>query len=123
MRQAGVGRLRAARRLSGRFTVVRERDIRTIPASSAEVALPSPDRQAWHIAPLHCPVRQKQMRVIAFIDHPDVVEEILRYLNPWCGPAAFAPARPPRGSDSGSPEPEFNIGHGVMPKCENVIND
>ena len=64
------------------------------------------------------------MRVIAFIDNPDVVEKILRHLNLWCGPAAFAPARPPPpASGRESPEPEFNVGYDVMPDYENVITD
>ena len=80
-------------------------------------------RQAWHVDPLQCPVCQKQMRVIAFIDNPEVVEKILRHLNLWCGPAAFAPARPPPASDPESSEPEFHIGYDVMPEYENVITD
>lgn len=79
--------------------------------------------QAWHVDPLQCPVCQKQMRVIAFIDNPEVVEKILRHLKIWCGPAAFAPARPPPASDPESSEPEFHIGYDVMPEYENVITD
>ena len=78
-------------------------------------------RQAWHVDPLQCPVCQKQMRVIAIIDQPEVVEKILRHLNLWCGPAAFAPARPPPDSDS--PEPEYPVGYDEMPEYENVITD
>ena len=63
------------------------------------------------------------MRVIAFIDNPDVVEKILRHLNLWCGPAAFARARPPPASDPESSEPEFHICYDVMPEYENVITD
>ncbi len=63
------------------------------------------------------------MRVIAFIDNPEVVEKILRHLKIWCGPAAFAPARPPPASDPESSEPEFHIGYDVMPEYENVITD
>ena len=63
------------------------------------------------------------MRVIAFIDNPEVVEKILRHLNLWCGPAAFAPARPLPASDPESSEPEFHIGYDVMPEYENVITD
>jgi len=40
-------------------------------------------RQAWHVDPLQCPVCQKRMQVIAFIDNPDVVEKILRHLKLW----------------------------------------
>ena len=47
------------------------------------------------------------MRVIAFIDNPDVVEKILRHLNHWCGPAAFAPACPPPKYDREPNEPDF----------------
>ena len=63
------------------------------------------------------------MRVIAFIDNQDVVEKILRHLNLWCGPAAFAPARPPPGSDRESTEPDFRIEFDPMPDYENVITD
>ena len=47
------------------------------------------------------------MRVIAFIDNPDLVEKILRHLNLWCGPAAFAPARPLPRYDREPNEPDF----------------
>ena len=63
------------------------------------------------------------MRVIAFIDNPDMVGKILRHMNLWCGPAAFAPARPPPRSDPGSPEPDFRIEYDTMPDYENVITD
>jgi len=72
---------------------------------------------------LPCPVCQKQMRVIAFIDHPEVVEKILRHLKLWCGPAALAPARPPPGRGSESTEPNFRIEYDTMPDYENVITD
>lgn len=35
------------------------------------------------------------MRFIALIEEPLVIEKILRHLSQWCGPAQFAPARPP----------------------------
>ena len=80
-------------------------------------------RQAWHVDPLQCPVCQNQMRVIAFIDHSDVIEKILRHLNLWCGPAAFSPARPPPGSDLESSELDFRVEFEPMPDYENVITD
>ena len=61
--------------------------------------------------------------MIAFIDNPDVVEKILRHLNLWCGPADFAPARPPPASDPEASEPEFHIGYYVMAEYETVITD
>jgi hypothetical protein len=61
------------------------------------------------------------MRVIAFIDNPDVVEKILRHLHLWCGPATFAPARPP--PPPSLPESEFSIGFDIMPDHENVITN
>ena len=51
-------------------------------------------RLAWHVDPLQCPVCQKQMRVIAFIDNPDVVEQILRHLNRLARPEAGRPEAP-----------------------------
>ena len=63
------------------------------------------------------------MQVIAFIDNRDGVEKILRHLNLWCGPAAFAPARPPPRSNPGSLKPDFRIEYNAMPDYENVITD
>ena len=63
------------------------------------------------------------MRVIAFLDTPEVVEKILRHLKLWCGPAAFAPARPPPRSDRESIKPDFRIDFDPMPDYEIVIND
>lgn len=48
------------------------------------------------------------MRFIALIEEPPVIERILRHLNLWCGPATFAPARPPptpREMDEASESP------------------
>ena len=63
------------------------------------------------------------MRVIAFIDNPEVVEKILRPLNLWCGPAAFAPARTPPDSDLESTEPDYKIEFEPMPDYEYLITD
>ncbi|MBN8249214.1 MAG: transposase, partial [Verrucomicrobia bacterium] len=52
-------------------------------------------RQAWHSDPLQCPDCGKPMRFIALIEEPIAIEKILRRLDQWCGPATFAPARPP----------------------------
>ena len=81
-------------------------------------------RQAWHVDPLRCPVCQKQMRVIAFIDNPEVFKKILRRLNLWCGPAAFAPARPPPTSDLASRESDFQDrirSDAGLQKCDNRL--
>jgi len=63
------------------------------------------------------------MRMIAFIDNPEVVEKIPRHLNIWCGPVAIAPARPLPASDPESSESEFHIGYDVMPEYKNVTID
>jgi len=80
-------------------------------------------RQAWHTDPLQCPVCQQQMRLIAVIDDPPVVEKILRHLNLWCGPAHFAPARPPPSRDPPEPDPDFPIDPDPLPNYEDVITD
>jgi len=63
------------------------------------------------------------MRVIAFIDNPEVVEKILRHLKLWCGPAAFALARPPPSLAPESIQPDIRIKYDTMPDYENVITD
>ena len=84
-----------------------------------------PIKQAWHTDPLQCPKCQKQMRLIAVIDQPAVVEKILRHLNLWCGPATFAPARPPPKGSGAEPEPSFSSDNDfdATPDYENVITD
>jgi hypothetical protein len=46
-------------------------------------------KQAWNSDPLECPVCQKELRLIAVIEDPAVIEKILRHLKLWCGPARF----------------------------------
>jgi len=73
----------------------------SFPCSLAPSSLqPLRFRQAWHTDPLQCPVCQKQMRVIAFIDHPDVVEKILGHLNRWGRPTGRPEAGGLRLQDS-----------------------
>ena len=89
---------------------------------------------------MQCPECGKTMRFIALIEEPLVIEKILRHLNLWCGPAKFAPARPPpfEGTTSASspahglarPQPatatsdsEFLIETDPMPDYDNVITD
>jgi hypothetical protein len=50
--------------------------------------------RVWHVDPLGCPVCQNPMRVIAVIDDPWVVEQILRHLGAWHDPP---PRTPPQG--------------------------
>ena len=78
---------------------------------------------AWQVGPMQFPVCQKMMRVLAFIDNPDVVESILRQMKLWCGPAAQAPARSPTGMAPESIEPDLWNEYKTMPDDENVITD
>ena len=41
--------------------------------------------QAWPSDPLPCPKGQNEMRLIALIEEPLVIEKILRHLSLWCG--------------------------------------
>ena len=69
--------------------------------------------------PLRCSVCQKPMRVIAVIDAPRVVEQILRHLGAWHDP-------PPRPPPQGAPGP-YTYGScedvDPMPGYENVLTD
>jgi len=82
-------------------------------------------RQAWHTDPLECPKCGKEMRLIAVIDQSEVLEKILRHLKLWCGPATFAPARPPPKGTGAESEPTFSSENDFdpMPDYENVITD
>ena len=90
--------------------------------------------------PLQCAEFGNTMRFIALIEEPLVIEKILRHLHLWCGPAQFAPARPPtfEGTTSASfpahgparPQPatatsdaEFRIETDPMPDYDSVITD
>jgi hypothetical protein len=70
------------------------------PAPQAHSAARHLIPRIWHVEPLHCPVCQNPMRVIALMDDARVVEKILRHLAVWHDP----PARPPpRGLPGFSP--------------------
>ena len=75
--------------------------------------------RVWHVDPLRRPVCQNPMRVIAIIDDPRVVEQILRHLGAWHGP----PRRPPPSAvpDPYSYEPCDDVD--PAPDYENVLTD
>ena len=74
---------------------------------------------------LQCPKCQNEMRLIALIEEPLVIEKSLRYLSLWCGPPQFAKARSTFGDPGAKPQPidEFLIEEQIMPDYENVITD
>ena len=75
--------------------------------------------RVWHVEPLRCPVCQNPMRVIAVIDDPRVVGQILRHLGVWHDP-------PPRPPPTGLPGPytyEPCDDVDPMPDYENVLTD
>jgi len=55
------------------------------------------------------------MRLIVVIVNPTVIEQILRHLKLWCGPARFAPDRLPPSGELWEPEPEFLVDPDPMP--------
>ena len=75
--------------------------------------------RVWHVDPLRCPVCQNPMRVIAIIDDPRVVEQILRHLGAWHDP----PRRPPPSAvpDPYTYEPCDDVD--PAPDYENVLTD
>ena len=82
--------------------------------------------QAWHSDPLQCPKCQNEMRLIALIEEPLVIEKILRHLSLWCGPPQFAEARSPHGEPVSNPQPidgDFLIEEQIVPDHENVITE
>ena len=71
-----------------------EPDIGDDPSASSPPTLGFPSKRwrdlilrAWHVEPLRCPICQSPMRVIAVIDDPCVVENILRHFRAWHPPA------------------------------------
>ncbi len=82
--------------------------------------------QAWPSDPLTCPKGRNEMRLIALIEEPLVIEKILRHLSLWYGPPQFAEARSPLGNPASNPQPidgDFLIKKQIMPDYENVITD
>jgi hypothetical protein len=45
----------------------------------------------WHVDPLRCPVCERSMRIVAVIQDPRVIENILRHLNAWHDPPTKLP--------------------------------
>jgi hypothetical protein len=75
--------------------------------------------RVWHVDPLRCPVCQNPMRVIAVIDDPRVVKNILRHLGAWHDPTAGL--SPPGAEGPYTSEPCEDV-H-PMPDYENVLTD
>ena len=75
--------------------------------------------RVWHVDPLRCPVCQSPMRVIAVIDEPRVVEQILRHLGAWHDP----PPRPPPQDLPGPYTYEPCDDVDPAPDYENVLTD
>jgi hypothetical protein len=89
------------------------------PAPHAHPAARNLILRVWHVDPLRCPVCQSPMRVIAVIDAPWVVENILRHLGAWHDP----PPRPPPPDGSGPYTCERCEDVDPMPDYENVLTD
>jgi hypothetical protein len=75
--------------------------------------------RVWHVDPLRCSVCQSPMRVIAVIDDPWVVEQILRNLGVWHDP----PPRPPPQGLPGAYTYEPCDDVDPAPDYENVLTD
>jgi hypothetical protein len=73
--------------------------------------------RVWHVDPLHCPVCNNPMRVIAVIDDPAVISKILRHLGLWHAPPQV---RASSGQSGCALEPWLED---PMPDYENVLTD
>jgi len=51
-------------------------------------------RKVWAADPLACPNCGGRLRVISFIEDPEIIEKILRHLKLWDLPARPPPPRP-----------------------------
>ncbi len=52
-------------------------------------------KQAYEFDPLVCPLCVGPMRILAFIEQPEIVEKILTHLQSWPAPAHSPPAGVP----------------------------
>lgn len=75
--------------------------------------------RVWHVDPLRCPVCQNPMRVIAVIDNPRAVEQILRHLGPG---TTRHPDRRHRASRAHTPTSRATMSD-PAPDYENVLTD
>ena len=51
-------------------------------------------RKVWAADPLACPNCGGRLRIISFIEDPEIIEKILRHLKLWDLPARPPPPRP-----------------------------
>jgi len=72
-------------------------------------------KKVWEADPLLCPHCHHEMRIVALIDQPDVIERILRHLRLWDAGVRVESARDPPGPDEpiiepwlGDPFPDYD---------------
>ena len=66
--------------------------------------------------PLTCPRCQSQMRILAFIEQPEIVKKILMHLGLW-----ERKARPPPKTRAPQPNVKIDTSNSQVPPCEDYL--
>ena len=66
-------------------------EFNVVSASAAKRAWARLTKQVYEVDPLVCPRCGGAMRILAFIEHPEVIEKILAHLGLWPAPAHSPP--------------------------------
>ncbi len=73
-------------------------------------------QKIYEVDPLVCPKCQGQMRIISFIEDPEVIREILEHLEPW-----LAKRRPQPRANGPPIEPQLDYSDCQIPLAEDYL--
>ncbi len=68
------------------------------------------------VDPLTCPWCQGRMRILAFIEQPEIIKKILKHLGLW-----KRKARPPHKTSAPQPNVHIDKSDSQVPPCEDYL--
>lgn len=73
-------------------------------------------QKIYEVDPLTCPKCQGRMRILAFIEQPEIIEKILKHLGQW-----GRKARPPPKTSAPHPNVHIDKSDSQVPSCEDYL--
>lgn len=77
----------------------------------------APMQKIYETDPLCCPKCSGKMRILSFIENPDVIKKILKHLDPW----DIKARPPPEKANASPPETYTEYSHSQVPLCEDYL--
>jgi hypothetical protein len=73
-------------------------------------------QKIYEVNPLICPKCQGLMKILSFIDSPEVIKKILKHLGLW-----EVKARPPPRANASLPDVHIDYSDSQVPPCEDYL--